>query len=53
MRLVRVIAALFLPPLGVFLQYGLHQQFWLNVVLTILGYVPGVVHAVWVVALKT
>ena len=26
------------------------KQFWINVLLTILGYVPGIVHAVWVIA---
>jgi uncharacterized membrane protein YqaE (UPF0057 family) len=29
---------------------GLGKRFWINVVLTILGYVPGIVHAVWVIA---
>jgi uncharacterized membrane protein YqaE (UPF0057 family) len=26
------------------------KQFWINVLLTILGYVPGIIHAVWVIA---
>jgi hypothetical protein len=26
------------------------KQFWINLLLTILGYIPGVVHAVWVIA---
>lgn len=44
------IAAILLPPLGVFMKRGLHSQFWLNVLLTLLGYLPGVVHALFVVA---
>lgn len=48
----RIIASVIIPPLGVFLQEGLGKQFWLNVLLTLLGYVPGLVHAVWVIAKK-
>jgi uncharacterized membrane protein YqaE (UPF0057 family) len=25
-------------------------QFWPNVLLTILGYIPGLIHAVWIIA---
>ena len=46
---LRVLLAILLPPLGVFLQVGLGLQFWLNVLLTLLGYVPGIVHAVYVI----
>ncbi len=38
------------PPLGVFLKTGAGGAFWLNVLLTLLGYVPGLVHALWIVA---
>jgi len=48
--LVRVLLSVLLPPLGVFLQEGIGTQFWLNVLLTLLGYVPGLVHAVWIIA---
>ncbi len=47
---VRIIIAILLPPLGVFLQVGLRGQFWINILLTLLGYIPGIVHAVWVIA---
>lgn len=50
MDLIRVILSVLLPPLGVFLQVGIGAQFWLNILLTILGYIPGVVHAVWIIA---
>lgn len=46
----RIVVSIILPPLGVFWQVGLTKQFWINVLLTILGYVPGLVHAVWVIA---
>jgi uncharacterized membrane protein YqaE (UPF0057 family) len=42
---MQVIFATVLPPLGVFCAVGLRRQFWLNLVFTLLGYVPGLVHA--------
>ena len=48
--ILRIVLAIIVPPLGVFLQVGLTKHFWLNILLTILGYVPGLVHAVWVIA---
>ena len=50
MDLLRILIAILLPPLGVFLQVGLGRDFWINLVLTILGYIPGIVHAVWIIA---
>lgn len=52
MDIVRILLAIVLPPLGVFLQVGIGLHFWLNILLTILGYVPGVIHAIWVVLRK-
>lgn len=49
---IRILLAVLLPPLGVFLQVGLGLHFWLNILLTILGYIPGIVHAVWIIAKK-
>lgn len=49
MDVVRILLAIFLPPVGVFLQVGLGLQFWLNILLTLLGYVPGIIHAIWVI----
>ncbi|MCT7963187.1 YqaE/Pmp3 family membrane protein [Laspinema sp. D1] len=49
---IRLICAIFLPPLGVFLQVGLGRDFWINLVLTFLGYLPGIIHAVWVIVRK-
>jgi len=47
---LKIIAAIILPPVGVFLQVGIGKHFWLNILLTILGYIPGIVHAIWVIA---
>ena len=52
MELVKIICAIILPPLGVFLQVGLGKHFWINIILTLCGYIPGIVHAIWVVAKK-
>ncbi|AEE24942.1 MULTISPECIES: YqaE/Pmp3 family membrane protein [Paraglaciecola] len=50
MDLLRILIAILLPPLGVFLQVGLAGAFWLNILLTLLGYIPGIIHAVWIIA---
>ena len=44
-----IIVALMMPPVAVLLKVGLTTHFWINVVLTILGFVPGQIHALWVV----
>lgn len=50
MDILRIILAIILPPVGVFLQVGFGFHFWLNILLTILGFIPGVIHAIWVIA---
>ena len=49
MELIKIICAIILPPLGVFLQVGIGKHFWINIILTLLGYIPGIAHAIWVV----
>lgn len=49
MDLLRIVIAILLPPLGVFLQVGIGKHFWINILLTILGYIPGIIHAIWVI----
>lgn len=46
---IRILIAIILPPVGVFLQVGLGLHFWLNILLTLCGYVPGIIHAIWVI----
>lgn len=50
MDFIRVILAILLPPVGVFLQVGIGLHFWINIVLTLLGYIPGIIHAIWIIA---
>ena len=50
MNIVNLILAILLPPLGAFLQVGATKHFWINIVLCFLGWVPGVIHGIWLVA---
>lgn len=50
LNFVRIILSILLPPLGVFFKVGLGGQFWLNIILTLLGYFPGLIHAVYIIA---
>jgi uncharacterized membrane protein YqaE (UPF0057 family) len=52
MDVIRVLLSILLPPLGVFLQVGIGLQFWINVVLTLLGYIPGVIHAIYIIVTR-
>lgn len=49
-KLLMVILAILLPPLAVFLHSGLNAQFWINLILTIIGFwIVGIIHALIVV----
>ncbi|AAF26090.1 Hydrophobic protein RCI2A [Arabidopsis thaliana] len=45
---VDIIIAILLPPLGVFLRFGCGVEFWICLVLTLLGYIPGIIYAIYV-----
>ncbi|RXW23846.1 hypothetical protein EST38_g1995 [Candolleomyces aberdarensis] len=40
----KIIFAILLPPLGVFLERGCGADFCINILLTVLGYIPGIIH---------
>jgi uncharacterized membrane protein YqaE (UPF0057 family) len=48
MKLLQILLGILIPPLGVFLTVGFGSTFLINVLLTILGWLPGSIHAVWV-----
>jgi len=50
--LIKILLAVLLPPVGVFLEVGLGLHFWLNIVLTLCGFVPGIIHAVYIIATR-
>jgi uncharacterized membrane protein YqaE (UPF0057 family) len=51
--LVLILLALLLPPLAVFLIAGLGRDFWINLILTLLGWLPGTVHALYLTATRS
>lgn len=50
MKLLRFVLGIVLPPVGVFLTYGLGPTLLINVLLCLLGWIPGIIHAVWAIA---
>lgn len=46
---LKVILSIFLPPIAAYMQVGATTHLWVNIVLTILGGVPGIIHALWLV----
>ncbi len=44
----RIVITIILPPLGVLLGKGFGWAFIINILLTLLGYIPGLIHAFWV-----
>ncbi len=50
MQLIRILLGILLPPVGVFLAYGFSTTLLINIALTFLGWIPGVIHAIWAIA---
>jgi uncharacterized membrane protein YqaE (UPF0057 family) len=50
MKLLRFILGILVPPVGIFLTYGLGPTLAINILLTLLGWLPGSIHAVWAIA---
>lgn len=48
-KLLLCIIAIFLPPLAVGLKEGIGGQFVLSIILTILFWFPGFLHALWII----
>ncbi len=48
-KLLLVIIAIFIPPLAVGLKEGIGGQLILNIILTILFWIPGFLHALYVI----
>lgn len=49
MKILKILLAIILPPVAAFLQVKLTFHLWVNIILTLLGVVPGIVHALWLV----
>lgn len=50
MRIAQVIASILLPPLGVYLMTGISSALITNILLTLLGWIPGIIHALWILS---
>lgn len=48
-KVVLIIIAILFPPLAVFLNNGAGKQLVLNIILSIFLFIPGLLHAVWLV----
>ncbi len=52
-KIVQSIVAFFIPPLGVILkQRTLGMDFWINLILTLLFWLPGFLHALYLIWMK-
>ena len=47
--MLKIILGLLLPPVAVALERGVGVQLFVNILLTLLGWIPGAIHAVLVV----
>lgn len=49
MIVLKIVFALLLPPVAAWLQVGITTHFWINLALTLLGGIPGILHAFWLI----
>ncbi len=47
LKVLAIALAVILPPLAFGLVFGGGTDLWLNILLTLLGWFPGVIHAIW------
>ncbi|WP_309738718.1 MULTISPECIES: YqaE/Pmp3 family membrane protein [unclassified Chamaesiphon] len=50
MKILPLILGIVVPPVGVFMTYGIGPTLFINIGLTLLGWIPGSIHAVWAIA---
>ena len=48
MSIITLIATIIVPPIGVVLKHGVGGTALLNLVLTLLGFIPGLIHGLYV-----
>jgi uncharacterized membrane protein YqaE (UPF0057 family) len=48
-KLVLIILAILLPPVAVFLKSGVGKDLVINIILSLLFFIPGVLHALWLI----
>jgi len=48
-KLIHIILAILLPPIAVFLKNGAGKDLIINIILCLIFYVPGILHALWLI----
>ena len=48
-KLLLALIAVLLPPLAVGLKTGIGFHLFLNIILTLIVYLPGLLHALWII----
>ena len=49
---IKMLLSIIIPPIGVFIEVGFSLHFFLNILLTLLGYFPGLIHAIYIIGRK-
>lgn len=49
MKILKVVLCIILPPVAAYLQVGVSTHLWINIILTLMMGVPGMIHALWLV----
>lgn len=44
-----IILGILLPPVAVFLKNGVGKDLFINIILCLFFYIPGIIHALWIV----
>jgi uncharacterized membrane protein YqaE (UPF0057 family) len=52
MPILQIILAILLPPVAVFLKAGAGKDLVINIILCLLFWLPGIIHALWIVTKK-
>ncbi len=48
-KILSIILAILLPPVAVLLKNGVGKDLLINIILCLIFYVPGIIHALWVI----
>ncbi|MFK7805265.1 MAG: YqaE/Pmp3 family membrane protein [Anaerolineae bacterium] len=48
-KVVLILLAIFIPPVAIIFKSGFGKHFWINILLCLLGGLPGIVHGLWIV----
>ncbi|WP_395344873.1 YqaE/Pmp3 family membrane protein [Ningiella sp. W23] len=51
-QVIKIIIAIFLPFIAVLIDKGIGKDLMINIILCILGYIPGIIHALWLITKK-